>query len=131
MWMTLVLGQALMASVTLAQGTASGIEAPRQVVTRSAADWAALWMAPGPGATPPAVAFSRTMVVGVFLGLRPTAGFSAQIARVRTEGPRTIVEYMEQKPAAGVMLAQVLTFPFHLITVPATPGPVDFREVQP
>ena len=128
MWAVLVLSQALINAAPLAQGAASGIEAPRQVVVRTAVEWAALWKAHSPVTPAPAVDFSRTMVVGVFLGFRPTAGFSVAIARVRSEGSRTIVEYVERKPAAG-MVAQILTFPFHLVTLPATPGSVEFREV--
>ena len=51
--------------------------------------WASLWRAHAPRRPAPAVDFSREMVVGVFMGTRPTAGFAVEIVGYRDSGERT------------------------------------------
>ena len=78
----------------------------------------------------PDVDFSRSIVVGVFLGTRPTAGYGVTITAVTSKAGGATVDYVEQKPAPGRMTAQVLTSPFHLVTVPKELEKVDFRRVE-
>jgi hypothetical protein len=67
-------------------------------------------------------------VVGVFLGTRPTAGFQVEITGVREQDGALVVEYVERRPPSDAMVAQVLTAPFHLVTVPRHEGPVRFTH---
>ena len=60
---------------TVVKGQMSETDAPRQATVRSAAEWSALWKTHDPSGQLPAVDFSREMVVAVFLGSRPTAGY--------------------------------------------------------
>jgi hypothetical protein len=122
---------AVLLIVTVAQGATSNVEEPRQVVVRTAAEWQALWKEHSPGSAPPAVDFAQSTVVGVFLGSRPTAGFSVEISAVRTEDSRTVVEYIERRPPRDAFVAQVLTSPFHLVRIMRTAGPVEFRSAGP
>ena len=80
-----------------------------------AAEWQALWKEHSPETAVPAVDFAQSSVVGVFLGFRPTAGFSVEITAVRVEGARTVVEYVEHRPPRDAFVAQILTFPFHIV----------------
>ncbi len=114
---------------SVAEGTRSQIQEPRQVVVRTAADWQTLWTAHDSAAAPN-VDFSRAIVVGVFLGTRPTAGFSVRITAVTATGTKAVVEYVEGRPRPGGMTAQVLTSPFHLVTVPRTIETVVFKQVE-
>ena len=114
---------------SVAQGTRSQIQEPRQVVVRTAADWQALWTSHD-AAAPPNVDFSRVIVVGVFLGTRPTAGFSVRITSVTAKDASGVVEYVEGRPRPGAMTAQMLTSPFHLVTVPRTIETVVFKQVD-
>ena len=98
---------AVLLVVTVAQGAMSNIEEPRQVVVRTAAEWQALWKEHSPETAVPAVDFAQSTVVGVFLGFRPTAGFSVEITAVRVEGPRTVVEYVEHRPPRDAFVAQI------------------------
>ncbi|MGH3369203.1 MAG: hypothetical protein ACRDPR_04320, partial [Nocardioidaceae bacterium] len=63
----------------------------REVTIRSAAEWQALWKEHD-GGDLPAVDFAHSMVVGVFLGSRPTAGYAVEISAVLEEAGRTVVE---------------------------------------
>lgn len=128
MLIVMALAQAVVPFATVAQGAMSNIEEPRQVVVRTAAEWQALWKEHGRAATP-TVDFTQSMVVAVFLGTRPTAGFSVAITAVKTEGTRTVVEYLEREPSRDAFVGQVLTSPFHAVRLARTAGPVEFRRL--
>ena len=121
----------VMLLATLAQGTMSNIEEPRQVVVRTAAEWQALWKEHDPDRAAPAVDFAQSVVVAVFLGSRPTAGFAVEITGAKTEGSRTVVEYVQRSPPRDGMVAQVLTSPFHVVRLARTTGAVEFKRVDP
>ncbi len=111
------------------KGAQSGIHSARQAVARTDADWTQLWQDHAAGRPKPAVNFSKEMVVGVFLGSRPTAGFSVQITRVSVDHGTLVVEYHETRPRPDAITAQVLTSPFDLVTVPQFTGDVHFKSV--
>ena len=81
--------------------------------------------------TRPAVDFSKEFVVAVFLGSRPTAGFSVEIVGTRDDGAGLVVQYRETRPPAGAIVAQVLTMPYHIVAVPkrAGAGDVKFEKI--
>ena len=70
------------------------------------------------------------MVVGVFLGSRPTAGYTLEIVSANESNGTLVVRYREAVPSRGTMTAQMLTSPYHLVTVPFFPGGVKFEKVQ-
>src|SRR5947209_19271327 len=98
---------------TVGKGPMSAIDQPRQVTVRSAAEWGALWKENGANTPLPAVDFSREMIVGVFLGTRPTAGYGVEIIRAVNASGVLIVEYVETAPSRGAVTAQILTAPYH------------------
>lgn len=112
------------------KGNQSGIDEPRQVVIRTADDWAKLWRVHGMDRERPNVDFAHDMVVGVFMGSRPTAGFAIEITGIATEGGATVVRYKQTMPARDAITAQVLTSPYVLVAIPKTPGDVKFEKVD-
>ena len=117
------------AFTTVAKGDASGQQLGKQVTVRTAAEWKALWKEHAPTEKMPAVDFSRDMVVGIFLGTKPSTGHEVEIVAVRMQEKDLIVEYVEKQPARGTMAAQILTEPFHLVTVAKHAGAVRFLHV--
>ena len=119
---------AQIAFTTVLKGESSGEETARQVVVRTQAEWQALWKvhAPDQNAKLPAVDFSTKMVIGVFLGTKPSAGYDVEIVGVRTQEKELLVEYVETQPGRGTMAAQILTEPFHLVAVNRHAGDVRF-----
>ena len=120
---------------TLAKGLASGVGQPTQIVVRSQHDWAALWsrhmrtpIAPPP---PPSVDFSRDMVVGLFMGERPTGGYAIEITRIERTDQGLSVHYRTSLPDPSAIQTQALTQPFHLVTVPRVDDPVTFVDESP
>ncbi len=103
---------------TIDKGMTSDMDAPRQASARSVEEWSRLWMQHAGERTRPSFDFSKDVVVAVFMGTRPTAGFGVEIVRVREEGPTLVVSYKETRPAPDSVTAQILTSPFHIVAVP-------------
>jgi hypothetical protein len=113
----------------VAKGDASGQQLAKQVTVRTPAEWKALWTDHAPTEKMPTVDFAKDMVVGIFLGTKPSAGHEVEIVAVRPEGKDLVVEYVQKQPAPGTMAAQILTEPFHLVAVPKHAGTVRFIHV--
>jgi protease stability complex PrcB-like protein len=113
---------------TIAKGGQSSIDDALQAVARTPAEWQALWRRHDPERRLPAVDFSKEMVVGVFLGSRPTAGWVFEIVSATPEGDALVVRYREVAPPSGAMTAQVITSCFHLVAVPKTSATVRFEK---
>ena len=114
---------------TLAKSDACGIERADEAVVRTVAEWASLWKAHAPERPMPDVDFSKSMVLAVFLGSRPTSGYSVEIRRI-VRGAETIVEYVERQPDPQTMTAQILTAPCHIVAVAKQEGAVKFERVE-
>jgi len=111
----------VIALTTIARGDASRIVDPRRVVVRTPDEWRMLWaLHAGPESTAPAIAFESALVAAAFAGERPTAGQGIEIIAAigEPEGVRLMVE--ERAPGTGMLAAQVLTSPFHIVSFPRT-----------
>jgi protease stability complex PrcB-like protein len=115
---------------TVERGSQSNIDAPSKVVVRSTAEWAKLWKTHNFDKPEPRVDFDKEMVVGVFMGSRPTGGYTVEIVSLADKDGTLVVSYRETSPRPGTMAAQVLTFPYHLIATAKRSGEVKF-EKQP
>jgi hypothetical protein len=114
---------------TVAKGDASEQQTGRQVTIRTAAEWKTLWKEHAPTEKMPAVDFNKDMVVGIFLGTKPSAGHEVEIVGVRAEEKDLIVEYVQKQPGRGTLAAQILTEPYHLVSLPKHAGTVRFVHV--
>ncbi len=106
---------------TIAKGDQSNVDDAKQVLVRTEAEWTRLWNQHAPDHPKPAVDFSKEMVVAVFMGSRPNAGFSTTITSAMAANGALIVRYKETAPAAGAVAAQILTFPFHIVAITKAP----------
>jgi len=115
---------------TIEKGDQSNIDEARQVLVRTDAEWTTLWQQHAPNRVRPAIDFSKEMVVGLFMGSRPNAGFSTAVVSVTAGNGVLIVRYSETLPAPGRVAAQVLTFPYDLVAIPkATVTDVKFEKI--
>jgi hypothetical protein len=126
----LMMQAAMPALRTLDKGDQSNMDDAKQAVVRTEAEYTALWNQHSPDRKRPAVDFSKEMVVGVFLGSRPTAGWVLEIVSAATDGAAFVVRYREVAPASGAVTAQVLTSYYHLVAVPKTSATVRFEKIQ-
>ena len=109
----------------------SNMDDARQASARSVDEWSKLWTLHAGERTRPSVDFTKEVVVAVFMGTRPTAGFAIEIVRVREEGVALVVSWRETRPAPDSITAQVLTSPFHIVAVPkGTTTDVKFERIN-
>ena len=113
----------------VAKGPISGIDTARQVTVRSAPEFATLWKSHAADRQMPDVDFNTNMVVGIFLGGRPTAGFGVEIVSAQPEAGALVVKYKESRPSRDAISAQVVTAPFHLVAVPKFEGTIRFEKL--
>jgi uncharacterized membrane protein len=120
---------------TLVQGDSSRLVEPRQFVVRDRGAFTAVWAAhAGPDSSPPPVDFDTRMVVAVFAGERPTPGYEITITGTRRDGPALVVIVTERSPDPTLISAQIITSPFHIVTLPRDDGEIRFdapTESQP
>lgn len=114
---------------TVAKGS-QGPRDPGEIVARTADEFRRAW-AEHDGADPPSldgVDFGSEMVIAVFQGEQPSAGYGVEIASVTTGGR---VRYVASKPdPATCVTAAVITSPFHVVAVPAVDGDVEFEREE-
>ena len=133
---SLVLAAALQAGgppparmTTIEKGSDSAVESPQKAVARTEAEWVTLWQSHAWDRERPKVDFTRDMVIGVFMGSRPTAGFSVEIVGVRPDNGVLVVQYRETAPGKNTMTAQIITAPYHLVSIARFDGEVKFEKV--
>jgi len=76
----------------------------------------------------PGVDFGRRMVVAVFLGTRPSAGYAVEITGTGVDGNDLVVQWSERRPEKGMVAAQILTSPAHIVSVPKVTGAIRFEK---
>ncbi len=92
--------QAAPAPRVLDSGDQSNMDDARQAVVRTAAELNALWRLHAPERQQPKVNFATEMVVGVFIGSRPSAGFAVEILAVEERAGATVVQLPGERARA-------------------------------
>ena len=115
---------------TIDKGDHSNMDDAKQAAVKTVEAWKQLWQQHSPDRPLPAVDFTKEMVVGAFMGSRPSAGYTLEIVSAIEASGTLVVRYREASPSRGTMTAQVITSPYHLVAVPFFPGEVKFEKVQ-
>lgn len=120
-------GAAALAFSTLDQTGTSRIEAARTVLVRDPEAWRRLWSEhAGPEAAPPPVDFATSMVIGVFLGTRPSGCYSTAIVGLEHVGGKIRVQQVDQVPGPLVRCMMMIATPAHLVVTARSEAPVEF-----
>ena len=110
----------------------SGIRDRRRLAIRKGEDWSAYWeelhatLMPTP--EPPALDFSRTMVIAATLGRRATGGHTVTITEVFQDDEDLFVVVRETSPGLGCLTTQAFTAPAVAVSVTRVAGQVSFVE---
>ena len=108
----------------------SNISAPRQVVVRDAASWAALWAEHSKtGIAAPEVDFSHKMVVAVFSGDVSSGCKTTSIVKVVSREGKMVVEYQERDITTVAVCLPVVSQPMQAVSVPRVDAKVEFLKV--
>jgi len=114
---------------TIAGGEGSRILDRRRIIVRDAGDWLALWAVhAGPETQTPEVNFATHIVAAAFAGERPSAGFEIEITGARDLDRDLEIIVEERSPGPGMMAAQMIVTPFHIVSLPRHDGDVRFAD---
>jgi len=114
----------------IAAGSASDRTIPLDDWAADQAKWRVLW-AQHSQSDAPFVDFETEMVIGVFLGARPTGGHTVVLEQVTADGQDLAVRVLEGVPGTGCVVTQAFTNPYVLVRVPRHTGSVSFtRRVE-
>jgi PrcB C-terminal len=117
-------------------GPMSGVTAASEQIISSESEWKELWTSDlnrqFPNKTIPFVNFEQNDVVAIFLGSKPSGGYSVQITRIVETAwngkPAQLVRYREQAPTSQAFTTSVITTPFLLKVLPKFNGRTYFRK---
>lgn len=116
---------------TIARGDDSHVTEPRRVVCRTPEEWRTLWAThAGPGADTPPVDMTAVTVAAAFAGEKPSAGHSVEISAADPAGRGIGLVVAERGPEAGGVSAQIMTSPFHIVSVPRAAGDVSWVDAR-
>ncbi|MDD2657608.1 MAG: protease complex subunit PrcB family protein [Candidatus Pacebacteria bacterium] len=87
-----------------------------------------LWKMIDAEGAPPKVDFKNEAVVAVFAGQKPTAGYAIQVSKVEDSGTR-LVSITLAEPSESCMVAQSLTAPYEIVTLPTTALPLAHEDI--
>jgi hypothetical protein len=117
---------ATMGTAIVARDTMSQVDEPKQVVARTAAEWAALWRQHAGESPAPNVDLGTRTIVAIFLGTRPSAGYAVDITGTQESKGVLTVSWRERRPDPGDITAQVLTTPMAIASLPKFAGEIRF-----
>lgn len=123
-------------------GTQASVQGRTTIVARTQEQWENLWQltgTPAPGPLP-----QGWMGIGVFLGMRQTAGYGVAIENIAEQvttdrqfieqglpsSRELVVSYGERAPAPGAMTAQVLTSPYVIRIIRRDDSQVRFVQAR-
>lgn len=111
----------------------SQLQQPERLVVKDQsawiAAWSSLWPNGAPIPAPPAVDFSRDMIVVAALGARSTGGYSIYVDSARATPDGLIVFIGTSAPGRHCVTTQAFTQPVDLARLPRTDGAVRFVDV--
>ena len=108
----------------------SGLTERERIVVRDAQSWASLWTrlvgSHRPAPAPPAVDFSREMLVVASMGTRPSGGYAIYIDGVAAVRGNLVVSTREVSPGRRCGVTAALTAPVALARLERSELPVSF-----
>lgn len=107
------------------QGATAPQSAPLQLLAETEEEWQSLWALAGSPVPRPLP--SDAVGVGIFLGARPTGGYTLILRGERLPEGELLVEWREELPAKETMVMQMVTQPWAIALYPAGDGKILLR----
>jgi len=112
----------------ITEGLQSSVTKPVNYLITSESELAALWKIVKATGEPPSIDFTQEAVIAVFAGERPTAGYSIAVSKVADVEGKRLVTISLMQPASDCVTAQVITAPYEILRLPATPLPLTHED---
>lgn len=98
--------------------TRGGLPEAGSVVVDSEAEWQAVWAALRGVGDRPSMDWDKELVIGVFLGERPTGGYALTVQEIRRLSPNHIeLRVVTQAPKPGDFVTMAFTYPGELVRI--------------
>ncbi len=111
------------------RGGQCGMSKPAVRMISSDADWSALWREAFRKEAP-RVDFGKYFAVAVFLGARPTGGFSIKFPSPLRVGGQIVIPYRVSAPGKSSFVIQAFTSPYGIQLYHRTDEPVSVRKIR-
>jgi len=126
-----VLGRLRFRTVASGDGAAGSLRDPAGFVVDGEARWKRVWRKlTGGDSGRPRVDFDRRRLLVVAQGRKPSGGHRIRITRLEGLPDGIVADVREVSPAPGCPTAQVLTSPYHVVSIPRVERRVDFVRTQ-
>lgn len=113
----------------------SGVQSPKNVVIRDLAAWETLWAEHGAKRVPapplPKVDFSKSMLLGVFLGEGAGGCRQVGVAKVSVRADKISVDYEERDIGLATICIAVMSSPMNVVAVERSDAQVEFVNIKP
>jgi hypothetical protein len=110
----------------------SAMQESQRLVVRDADTWSSVWAgivgSQSPAPAPPAIDFSKEMVVVASLGARPSGGYSILVQAATMTDDGLYVQVRTISPGRNCAVTAALTQPVDVARLPATDRAVHFVE---
>lgn len=113
----------------IAKGSQSAVERRVNYLITSSSQFDELWKMVTATGTPPKIDFKTHFVIAVFAGQKSAAGYAIAVAKIEDTSTR-MVSITLAKPSDSCMLAQSITAPYQLISVPVTSLPLAHEDIS-
>ena len=113
------------------QGFYSGVSSNRNVVIKDKASWMGLWQEHNKtNANMPNVDFSKNMIVGLFMGSRPTGCYAIEDVTVWRAAGKIQITHHNLNPGPTIDCTMSVSSPFKLIEIPRSEEIVEFQSIS-
>ena len=92
-------------------------------------EWEKLWRT-GMNHTPPAIDFTKHFAVAVFLGSRPTGGYSIDFLEPLADAQAVLIRYKVLAPSSKSFVIQAFTQPYAIKLFNKTDQKVSLAEMK-
>ncbi|MBC3875608.1 protease complex subunit PrcB family protein [Undibacterium flavidum] len=124
---------ALISYQSVVSGMHSAIGTARNIVIRDQANWQQLWQehqaGTGNATTPPAIDFSKKMLIAVFLGTQASGCSGIQDLRIWRDTGKLVATHYDVTPGPDSICTANITSPFHVAEVDLSTDTVEFIGV--
>ena len=101
----------------------------QKVIFRNQKSWESFWEKYGKEAAPQ-IDFTKYIVVGVFLGVKPNPGYGVEITQIQKLESEILIHIIEYIPNPKYDYPSVIVYPYHIVTFPKTEGEIVFTVEQ-
>jgi len=101
----------------------------QKVIFRNQQSWEIFWEKYGKKVAPQ-IDFTEYIVVGVFLGPKPNPGYGVEITRIQKVDSQIVVKVVEYVENPNLGYADVIVYPYHIVSFPRTEGEIVFTVEQ-